>query len=291
MDAQDSKVSSVFRELADVLETFEATKTDLSVTQATPVGDDFLDAETVSVEVGTRIPFLENSLENTSGEETNINLTPTSVCLDGDGSLHIKFQATAEFGSELVVGEEATSVEIDRDTEPDTISEPEESVDEPIGGDASPKQTATMEAEIADKKHSEQQDAKTRTEASDKNGAHLEMSVAATNSQEREEQDKDAEISPYRDPERLQEVYDEYETFDEMTDALGADVTSQTVRRYMIKHDIHTPASKTGSHSAEMLLDMDPDSITPEKPDSETDDKEDGAHPSNRQTPTFRNPT
>lgn len=44
---------------------------------------------------------------------------------------------------------------------------------------------------------------------------------------------------PYRDPDRLREVYEEYETFAEMRDALEVDVTPQTVRRHMIKHDIH----------------------------------------------------
>ncbi len=43
----------------------------------------------------------------------------------------------------------------------------------------------------------------------------------------------------YRDPQRLQEVYETHETFQEMRDALGVDVTPQTVRRHMIKHGIH----------------------------------------------------
>lgn len=47
----------------------------------------------------------------------------------------------------------------------------------------------------------------------------------------------------YRDPDRLQEVYDAHETFAEMTAALDVDVVPQTVRRYMIKYGIHDPAS------------------------------------------------
>lgn len=75
----------------------------------------------------------------------------------------------------------------------------------------------------------------------------------------------------YRDPERLQEVYDEYDTFTEMTGALDVDVTPQTVRRYAIKYEIHEPASNTGSQSAEKLLDADPDSVSgsPEEDTSE----------------------
>ena len=70
--------------------------------------------------------------------------------------------------------------------------------------------------------------------------------------EEREEivRDPDAEaetesrdIPPFRDPELLQEVYDAHDTFAEMADALEMDVTGETVRRYMIDHDIHQPNS------------------------------------------------
>ena len=56
---------------------------------------------------------------------------------------------------------------------------------------------------------------------------------------------------PYRDPDRLREVYDTHETFAEMTDALDVDVTTETVRTNMIKHGIHEPAS----HSSESTAD------------------------------------
>lgn len=52
---------------------------------------------------------------------------------------------------------------------------------------------------------------------------------------------------PYRDPDRLREVYDAHETFAEMTDALDVDVTTETVRTNMIKHGIHEPASQSSA--------------------------------------------
>lgn len=55
--------------------------------------------------------------------------------------------------------------------------------------------------------------------------------------------DPDDGLPVHRDPEKLAAVYDSEKTFKEMTDALGADVTPQTVRKYMIEHGIHTPAS------------------------------------------------
>ncbi|WP_137285656.1 hypothetical protein [Halorussus salinisoli] len=47
----------------------------------------------------------------------------------------------------------------------------------------------------------------------------------------------------YKDPDALQTVYEEYDTFTEMTEALGVDVTSETVRRYMVEYDIHDPTA------------------------------------------------
>ena len=45
----------------------------------------------------------------------------------------------------------------------------------------------------------------------------------------------------YKRPDALRAAYERYDTFPAMTDALDADVTSETVRRHMIKHDIHDP--------------------------------------------------
>ena len=59
------------------------------------------------------------------------------------------------------------------------------------------------------------------------------------------------QVPPFRDPELLAEVYESCETFAEMTEALGMDVTAETVRRYMIEHGIHEPNSYDTSGSAD----------------------------------------
>lgn len=51
----------------------------------------------------------------------------------------------------------------------------------------------------------------------------------------------------HRDPEALRTVYKKYDTFSEMTKALGADVTPETVRRNMVKHGIHDPDDSPSS--------------------------------------------
>lgn len=45
---------------------------------------------------------------------------------------------------------------------------------------------------------------------------------------------------PHRDPNALQAVYDESNTFVEMQRKLGTDVTPEAVRQQMVKHGIHT---------------------------------------------------
>lgn len=49
---------------------------------------------------------------------------------------------------------------------------------------------------------------------------------------------------PYKDPDRLREVYDACDSFAEMTEALGVHVTPETVRRHMIEFGIHEPRSR-----------------------------------------------
>lgn len=49
-------------------------------------------------------------------------------------------------------------------------------------------------------------------------------------------------VPAYKDPDALRDVYERYDTFPEMTEALGVDVTSETVRRHMVEYGIHDPS-------------------------------------------------
>lgn len=60
---------------------------------------------------------------------------------------------------------------------------------------------------------------------------------------------------PYKDPDRLREVYEQYDSFAEMTEALDVDVTAQTVRRNMMKHGIHEPNTSDSGSEAEDAAD------------------------------------
>ncbi|WP_458210536.1 hypothetical protein [Haladaptatus sp. NG-SE-30] len=77
-------------------------------------------------------------------------------------------------------------------------------------------------------------------------------------------------VPAHRDPERLQAVYDQYETFGEMTDALDTDVTAQTVRYHMIKQGIHNPGNQVPSEP-NGDDDSTPDSESTEPPKDRSD--------------------
>jgi hypothetical protein len=88
-------------------------------------------------------------------------------------------------------------------------------------------------------------------------------------------------VPAYKDPEALQAAYDACDTFPEMTEALDADVTSETVRRYMVEYDIHDPTDTTPQAGGLSLSDVQADSDaatdkTPstdsDTPDAQTDD-------------------
>jgi hypothetical protein len=68
-------------------------------------------------------------------------------------------------------------------------------------------------------------------------------------------------VPAYKDPEALRTAYENYETFPRMTEALDVDVTSETVRRYMVEHGIHNPENEPET------IDNDVEDTTHSEPD------------------------
>ncbi|MCO8265113.1 hypothetical protein NKF06_00565 [Haloferax sp. AB510] len=83
----------------------------------------------------------------------------------------------------------------------------------------------------------------------------------------------DADSVPaHHDPVRLREAYEACETFKEMTDALGVDVTPQTVRNQMIQHGIHEPESYGPSTEPASTTDASESGDEPQHPDPSSSD-------------------
>lgn len=74
--------------------------------------------------------------------------------------------------------------------------------------------------------------------------------------------DPNESVPAYKDPDALLDVYERCDTFVEMTEALEVDVTPETVRTYMVKHDIHEPEKS----SSEASGDSDDEGTTPVRP-------------------------
>lgn len=81
---------------------------------------------------------------------------------------------------------------------------------------------------------------------------------------------------PYRDPERLREVYATGGTFEEMADRLDSDVSAQTVRRYMIEHDIHDPDVRPNARRLGIIPGAEPDAGDEDESDAGDESSADG---------------
>ena len=215
--------SSAFRELASVIETVETGETvtaDPDITSVTPVGEDLLADTRMSAEIKVRIPGID--FETIGGD---VEIDPGDVELADDGSIRTSFVVTVEQtedGERTPTSEETTTA-ADQNFEPQVDDSTGESSDEP-------------ESEV----DAEETPSSGRDSDCEADGGSVTH-------------------PPYRDPDRLQEVYETCDTFAEMTEALDVDVTPQTVRRYTIKHGIHEPSPKT--RTADSLLNSSPDSI------------------------------
>ncbi|RLM87925.1 hypothetical protein D3D02_13370 [Halobellus sp. Atlit-38R] len=79
----------------------------------------------------------------------------------------------------------------------------------------------------------------------------LEMLIESSQVSDDEQSDIEAELAavrdcaipPYKDTDYLQHLYDSCESFREMSERIDVDVSSSTVRRYMIDVGIHSPAT------------------------------------------------
>ncbi|RLM83778.1 hypothetical protein D3D02_16675 [Halobellus sp. Atlit-38R] len=85
---------------------------------------------------------------------------------------------------------------------------------------------------------------------------------------------RDDSVPPYEDVEYLRCLYDVCETFAEMSERIEMDVSAETVRRYMIEAEVHSPTSyettgsnrhsSTASHSGATLDDESSGDSTPD---------------------------
>jgi hypothetical protein len=87
---------------------------------------------------------------------------------------------------------------------------------------------------------------------------------------EQQSRENEGDVPSHRDPDTLQEVYEQCGTFVEMKRTLGTSVTPEAVRQQMIKHGIHEVPAKESSETLEEdtseVTEMDSREISGESP-------------------------
>ncbi|MES3517723.1 MAG: hypothetical protein PPP58_08680 [Natronomonas sp.] len=183
--------------------------------------------------------------------------TPTTADVRSDGRLQVAFSSSIlpEFGSEtpenvsvsredvrVTDGEIVVTFRLD-------IESPEET---DSGTDDRPPRVAPSESDASE-------DRTDRLEPAEPISAS-DTDTSANGSADANEADadlraiRDEDLRPYDDTEYLQALYDRCETFAEMRDRFEIDVSSETVRRYMIEAGVHEANSydtQRGSDAAE----------------------------------------
>jgi hypothetical protein len=220
-----------------------------------PTGTEAISLRTAGVDADGRLRF---SFESTGSivptADHDVEVEPTDASIEPDGTVTVSLSASVtddgpaapdSAGSGSTDG--ADAVAADRSTD----------------GGVVPAGDASDDGAIADEHTGATavEDAPREAGASGSAVAGSDESTAAKNDESTAAKNdeptpatvpwRDRGVPPFRDPDLLADVYDSCDTFAEMTDALGMDVSPETVRRYMIDHGIHEPDSyDTGSEGS-----------------------------------------
>ena len=218
-------VSDPLRHLADIVEGIEARAMDVTHVSMS----DGTDADGGSAaEVGLTIPFC-----SAFGDGSTVRLSSSRIA--DDGSLGLAFETTDPLVSQDDRDVESQLVEAELTEDGSIRALLHVSLPPAVPSKDAPDHAGTDAGASSDS-----------SSASHGEGSQVEdghMVTPRTGGSD--------DVPPFRDRELLAEVYDSCDTFAEMTDALGMDVTAETVRRYMIDHGIHeaTPYNTSGGES------------------------------------------
>ncbi|EMA27775.1 hypothetical protein [Haloarcula japonica] len=249
---------TAFTALAEVIDAYESRGRSIETVEASPAdtGDAVLDV-TVAMPVSLR-----------SGGGADAGLTPETARLTGSGDLEVTFSPSATelpstAGASLSIDDASATVTddgllltvqltIDATVAPDEAA----SVDcGPDQGDSSDTATANTvssagtdgglsltDADISESESvSEGGDGSQESPQSD--GPATQSGRETDSGSDPFAAVRDDSVPPYEDTDYLQALYDECDNFREIAEQIQMDVSSETVRRYMIEADIHVPNS------------------------------------------------
>jgi hypothetical protein len=227
-------LGSALRELGGFL---DACRADGTVSSVELSGD----GEGAASRVLTAEVVLTATPVRNGGDAATLSLADAAVA--ADGTLRLGFESTSPVlpTAEYDVEVDSTVATVDGDgtvTVEAVVSVP---TDE-MGATEGAERTAATVTAGGGETTTGAPDAGTAT-ADGTDAAADENAGAEPSSAEGALANRDRDVPPFRDRELLAEVYESCDTFAEMTEALGMDVTAETVRRYMVDHGIHEPNS------------------------------------------------
>ncbi|EMA18314.1 hypothetical protein [Haloarcula amylolytica] len=250
---------TAFTALAEVIDAYESRGRSIETVEASPAdtGDAVLDV-TVAMPISLR-----------SGGGADKGLTPETANLTDSGDLEVTFSPSATelpstAGISLSIGDASATVTddgllltveltIDTTVAQDEAASVDCGPDQASPGDAGTVGTASAAGtdggtSLADSAIS---DSEAVSEGDDGSRESPQSDGAATAApQSGGENDsesgpfaavRDDSVPPYEDTDYLQALYDECDNFREIAEQIQMDVSSETVRRYMIEADIHVP--------------------------------------------------
>lgn len=184
------------------------------------------------------------SLCTAPGEGLSPDLSPEAATLTDDGGLRVEFSTSALALPSTTAESISASKQGIRITDDDIRLTVELTID-PTDGETQiaakeDGRTAGVSAGIHGSTTNGSSDVMDRsgTESINDSGSCSESEPATHLQAVRNE-----ELQPYEDTEYLQRLYTSCDTFDEMSQKIEMDVSSETVRRYLIEADIHKPTT------------------------------------------------
>ncbi|NHN62473.1 hypothetical protein G9463_04005 [Haloarcula sp. JP-Z28] len=251
---------AAFTALAEVIDAYESRGRSIETVEASPAGtgDAVLDV-TVAMPVSLR-----------SGGGADAGLTPETAGLTESGDLEVTFSPSATelpstAGASLSIANASATV-----TDDGLLLTVQLTIDATAAGEAAsvdcrPKQADAADAATATAAHSADtsegddasldgsavSDSESVSDGDDSSQEGLQSDGASTadtqsDSETDSESDpfaavRDDSVPPYEDTDYLQALYDECDNFRAIAEQIQMDVSSETVRRYMIEADIHVP--------------------------------------------------
>lgn len=228
--------------LARLLDAYESGERSVRHVGATTTGGG---GGTLAVELEVLVPLCRDG-------DPGVAETPVGVELSDDGSIVVEFPAEGitEFPS-IPGADVTTSPQSARVCDGEVLL----TVEATITPNGDVGQPGTAQGGTGSEANNQLERVAARTEGGDGGDRHGmerdgESVASASPGSERHpdthsriEAARDEAVPPYEDTEYLRAIYERFDTFSEMREAIEMDVSTETVRRYMIDAGIHDPTS------------------------------------------------